>query len=117
MLLSRINLFVLFLLTQSSSLAHSSHSISLSLFLYLIKSLNQILAGGLVAQVVGKGHLLLLVPGAHDVAAGEEEADGETLGVVLLQHPLHLLLLVHPLLLSDQTVEGLVEHLKVLLLD
>merc|ERR1719410_2914341 len=100
----------------SSSLALVSLSIALFLSLSL-KSLDQVLAGGLVAQVVGEIHLALLVPGAHHVAAGEEEADGETLGVVLLQHPLHLLLLVHPLLLPDQTVEGLVEHLKVFLLD
>merc|ERR1719225_347611 len=100
--------YVLYLITRYCL------TLSLSFSLY---SLDQVLAGGLVAQIVGKGHLALLVPSAHYVTTREEEADGETLGVVLLQHPLHLLLLVHPLLLPDQTVEGLVEHIKVFLLD
>ena len=50
-------LVVLIYLYSFSSLNHH-HSLSrITLFLFLIKSLNQVLAGGLVAQVVGEGHL------------------------------------------------------------
>ena len=47
--------------------------------------LDQVLAGGLVAEIVGEGDEALPLARAHHVAAGEEEADGETLSVVSLQ--------------------------------
>ena len=50
--------------------------------------LDQVLAGGLVAEIVGEGDEALPLARAHHVAAGEEEADGETLGVVSLQKSL-----------------------------
>ena len=50
-----------------------------------IACLDQVLAGGLVAEIVGEGDEALPLARAHHVAAGEEEADGEALGVVSLQ--------------------------------
>ena len=71
--------------------------------------LNEVLVGSLVAQLVGKGDMLLLLPLAHDVAAGEQEPQGQALVIIFLQHLLHKTSLP----LSNQGVKTLVEAGKI----